>query len=78
MPEGDTVWRACRLLDDRLGGQRLTRTQFRVPALAATDLTTRLSSWTSLGTITNVGGSLTFIDTNALSNLRFYRVRQVP
>lgn len=38
MPEGDTVWRVCRLLDVRLAGQRLSRTQFRVPTLAATDL----------------------------------------
>ena len=38
MPEGDTVWRACRRLNGLLGGQRLTRTQFRVPSLATTDL----------------------------------------
>lgn len=39
MPEGDTVWRAARLLDRALGGQVLTRTDFRVPSLAVVDLT---------------------------------------
>ena len=39
MPEGDTVWRAARRLDDALSGQRLTRTDLRVPSLATVDLT---------------------------------------
>lgn len=39
MPEGDTVWLAARRLDAALAGKRLTRTDFRVPALATTDLT---------------------------------------
>ncbi|NEA37091.1 Fpg/Nei family DNA glycosylase [Streptomyces sp. SID13031] len=38
MPEGDTVWRACKRLDQALGGQELTQTDFRVPTLATTDL----------------------------------------
>ena len=33
MPEGDTVWRAARLLDRALSGQVLTATDFRVPVL---------------------------------------------
>jgi endonuclease-8 len=37
MPEGDTVWQTSRRLR-RLDGQRLTRTDFRVPSLATTDL----------------------------------------
>lgn len=41
MPEGDTVWRACKRLDQALGGQELTRTDFRVPTLATTDLSGR-------------------------------------
>ena len=41
MPEGDTVWRACRRLNQALGGQELVRTDFRVPALATTDLSGR-------------------------------------
>jgi endonuclease VIII len=41
MPEGDTVWLAGRRLDDALGGQRLTATDFRVPQLATTDLAGR-------------------------------------
>ena len=39
MPEGDTVWRACRRLHEVLAGRKLTRGEFRVPALATTDLT---------------------------------------
>lgn len=38
MPEGDTVWRAARMLDRALTGQVLTRTDFRVPQLATSDL----------------------------------------
>ncbi len=39
MPEGDTVWRACRRLHGLLAGAQLTRAEFRVPQLATTDLT---------------------------------------
>ena len=39
MPEGDTVWRSCRRLHEVLAGRTLTRSEFRVPALATTDLT---------------------------------------
>jgi endonuclease-8 len=39
MPEGDTVWRACQRLNEVLAGRDLTRCEFRVPALATTDLT---------------------------------------
>lgn len=41
MPEGDTVWRACKRLNQALGGQELVRTDFRVPSLATTDLSGR-------------------------------------
>ncbi|WP_328322730.1 DNA glycosylase [Kribbella sp. NBC_00382] len=41
MPEGDTVWRACKRLDQALGGHELTETDFRVPTLATTDLSGR-------------------------------------
>jgi endonuclease-8 len=39
VPEGDTVWRACQRLNEVLGGRVLTRSELRVPTLAATDLT---------------------------------------
>jgi endonuclease VIII len=39
MPEGDTIWRACQRLNEVLAGRKLTRSEFRVPSLAATDLT---------------------------------------
>ncbi|MXG90619.1 Fpg/Nei family DNA glycosylase [Nocardioides flavescens] len=38
MPEGDTVFRAARLLERHLGGRVLTRTDFRVPQHATVDL----------------------------------------
>lgn len=38
MPEGDTVWRACQRLNAVLAGRTLTRSEFRVPTLATTDL----------------------------------------
>jgi endonuclease-8 len=38
VPEGDTVWRAARLLDGALTGSVLTATDFRVPAFATWDL----------------------------------------
>jgi endonuclease-8 len=38
VPEGDTVWRAARRLDQALSGKVLTRTDFRVPAFATWDL----------------------------------------
>lgn len=41
MPEGDTVWRATKRLDQSLAGLMLSRTDFRVPTLATTDLSGR-------------------------------------
>ena len=38
MPEGDTVWHTARLLHDALAGRALTRSDFRVPRFAVTDL----------------------------------------
>jgi endonuclease-8 len=41
VPEGDVVWRAARRLDEALHGQRITRSEVRVPQLAAVDLAGR-------------------------------------
>lgn len=41
MPEGDSVHRAAAALHAGLAGQELTRTDFRVPALATADLSGR-------------------------------------
>jgi endonuclease-8 len=38
VPEGDAVWRTARKLHTALSGQVLTRTDFRVPAIATVDL----------------------------------------
>ncbi len=42
MPEGDVVWRTARQLDAALTGRALTRSDFRVPRFATTDLTGRV------------------------------------
>ena len=47
MPEGDTVWRAARLLDRALSGRVLTASDFRVPALAVADLSGALVEGTA-------------------------------
>jgi len=39
VPEGDTVWNTAQALEKALAGQRLTGSDFRVPALATVDLT---------------------------------------
>lgn len=41
MPEGDTVWLAARRMQEALAGRALTRSDFRVPALATADLAGR-------------------------------------
>jgi len=41
MPEGDVVWRTASQLHDALAGRELTRSDFRVPRFATTDLTGR-------------------------------------
>lgn len=62
MPEGDTVWRTARRLDEALAGQVLTCSDFRVPRFATTDLTGRAVTETvSRGKhlLTRVDGGLT-------------------
>jgi endonuclease-8 len=44
MPEGDTVWNTAQALHQALAGKQLTRSDFRLPQLAATDL----AGWTVL------------------------------
>jgi endonuclease VIII len=41
MPEGDVVWRTASQLHGALTGRKLTRSDFRVPRYATTDLTGR-------------------------------------
>ncbi|MEV0403727.1 DNA-formamidopyrimidine glycosylase family protein [Actinoallomurus sp. NPDC050550] len=41
MPEGDVVWAAAKRLHEALAGRALTRSDFRVPRYATTDLTGR-------------------------------------
>jgi endonuclease VIII len=41
MPEGDVVWATAKRLHEALAGRVLTRSDFRVPRYATTDLTGR-------------------------------------
>ena len=50
----------------------------RFEILASDDLTQPPSSWTSLGTVTNVTGTVPFTDTTANTSQRFYQARQWP
>ncbi len=58
MPEGDVVWRAARQLDDALACRVLTRTDFRVPRYATTNLT----GGTVVGTVSRGKHLLTRVD----------------
>ena len=42
MPEGDAVWRTARQLHQALAGRVLTRSDFRVPRYATTNLAGQL------------------------------------
>ena len=59
MPEGDAVWRTARKLHQALSGHTLTRTDFRVPAIATADL----SGGTVVETVSRGKHLLTRIDT---------------
>ncbi len=58
MPEGDTVFRAARLLDRALSGDVLTGSDFRVPQHATADL----AGGTVLGTVSRGKHLLTRVD----------------
>jgi len=60
VPEGDTVWRAARHLDQALSGSVLVETDFRVPAHATLDL----SGWTVEATVSRGKHLLTRIGTD--------------
>jgi endonuclease-8 len=62
VPEGDTVWHAAKRLREALAGRVLTRSDFRVPRYATTDLTGRqVTESLSRGKhlLTRVDGGLT-------------------
>ena len=62
MPEGDTVWRTARTLDQALSGARILSSDFRVPSLAEVDLSGQLVDATiSRGKhlLTRLGGGQT-------------------
>ena len=50
----------------------------RFEILASTNLTLPLSNWTNLGTLTNLTGAISFLDTTTNLNRRFYRAHQLP
>jgi endonuclease VIII len=65
VPEGDTVWRTARRLDQGLSGRVLTKTDFRVPAFATWDL----SDGTVVETVSRGKHLLTRIDHDGLWTL---------
>jgi hypothetical protein len=50
----------------------------RMEILTSTNLTLPLSSWNTLGTVTNTTGTFVFLDPNAPSEWRYYQARPVP
>ena len=50
----------------------------RFEILASTNLTLPTSNWTGVGTLTNVTGTIPFLDTTTNLTRRFYRARQLP
>ena len=46
--------------------------------LASADVTAPLSNWSSLGTVSNITGTVTFTDMTANPSRRFYQARQWP
>jgi endonuclease VIII len=58
VPEGDSVWRVARRLDERIKGRRVVASDFRVPRLATSDVSGR----TVLGTHTHGKHLLTRFD----------------
>jgi hypothetical protein len=48
-----------------------------VEILSSTNATLPLSEWNCLGLVTNLTGSLPFVDTNAITGQRFYQARQL-
>lgn len=50
----------------------------RFEMLASTNIALPLSNWTSLGTLTNVSGTMPFLDSATNFNRRFYRALQLP
>lgn len=49
-----------------------------VELFATTNATLPASSWLNLGTVTNISGTMAFVDTNANFNQRFYQARRLP
>ena len=70
-----------------LTGLGVTNSQFqftlqsapgRFEIVASTNIALPSSSWTSLGTVTNYTGGVSFADTNTNFGSRFYQARQSP
>jgi hypothetical protein len=50
----------------------------RFEILTTTNPSLPATNWTSLGLVTNLSGTIPFIDTSANFDQRFYRARQLP
>jgi hypothetical protein len=56
----------------------LSEPRLKFEILATTNVTLAASDWTSLATVTNVTGTLPFVDATTNFGVRFYRARHVP
>lgn len=80
--------RLVSTLTPRLVNPAVTNNQFqftlrsepgsRFEILASTNAALTTTSWTVLGTVTNVTGELPFVDSNPFFAQRFYQARQLP
>ena len=66
-----------RLTNNQCGFTLQSPPGLRFEILAATNLSLALSNWTSLGTLTNVTGTVPFLDPATNLNRRFYRAHQL-
>jgi hypothetical protein len=66
-----------RMTNGQFGFTLRSEPGLRFDILAATNLALPISAWTNLGTLTNVAGTVPFLDPATNLNRRFYRARQL-
>jgi hypothetical protein len=67
-----------RITNRQFGFTLRSQPGLRFEMLAQTNLSTPLSNWTVLSTLTNDTGTMAFLDPAPNPNRRFYRARQLP
>lgn len=67
-----------QMTNGQLGFSLQSQPGLKFEMLASTNFSLPLSNWTSLGTLTNVTGTVVFLDGATNFNRRFYQARQLP